>query len=61
MKSIFIKPTSLNALYRLIDNTHTQEALDEVTKYAVDLARAEGYPDPVQQAECWLEDAPINI
>lgn len=56
--AIFQRPRSFEELFDLIPNICTAEALEEVVDYATDIARAENYPDPVAQAECWLEGAP---
>lgn len=52
------RPTTLYALFQRINRATTPEAVDRLREAAVDIARAEGSPDPVEQAECWLADAP---
>ncbi len=56
--AIFKRPRDFSELCEIIPNVVTLDALDEAREYATDIARAEGSLDPVEQAECWLEDAP---
>ena len=51
-----MNPRTFEELMAAFDACKTNEEVLALEEAAVNIARREGYPDPVAQAECWMEN-----